>query len=129
MNWVAAVVLLALVECYVFAMLVGRARGRYGILAPAVSGNEAFERYFRVHQNSIEQLVLFIPAVWLFGIYVGPRSAAIIGAVYLLARLIYAVGYIADPKKRGPGAGLTFVSVAILTLGALWGVLRSLISS
>jgi glutathione S-transferase len=129
MNWVAGVVLLSLVEYFVFCALVGRARGKYAVAAPAVSGHPMFERYFRVHQNSLEQLIVFIPAVWLFGVYVSPRGAAALGVIFLVARIIYAVGYIGAPKKRGPGAGLSFLTEMILVIGALYGVIRSVVAS
>ena len=127
MNWVAGVVLLSLIEYLVFGALVGRARGKYAIAAPAVSGHPMFERYFRVHQNSLEQLIVFIPAVWLFGGYVSPLVAAILGAIFIVARIVYAVGYIGAPERRGPGSGLSFLTQIVLVVGALYGVIRSLI--
>ncbi len=129
MNWVAAVVLLALIEYLVLGALVARARGKYAIAAPAVSGHPTFERYFRVHQNSLEQLIVFVPAVWLFGVYLSPLWAAILGVVFLVARALYAASYIGAPERRGPGAGLTFFTELALVTGALIGVIRSLIVS
>lgn len=126
MNWVAGVVLLSLVEYIVFGALVGRARGTYAVAAPAVTGHPLFERYFRVHQNSLEQLIVFIPAVWLFGMYVSATWAAAVGALFLVARVIYGVAYIGSPEKRGPGAVLTAMTEVLLVLGALYGVVRSL---
>ena len=75
MEIVAVVIALALLEFVVFGMLVGRARGRYGVNAPAVSGHEIFDRYFRVHYNTMEMLVTFVPSIWLFGLYVSPQWA------------------------------------------------------
>lgn len=127
MNWVALVVLLALIEYFVFGALVGRARGRYAVAAPAVTGHPLFERYFRVHQNSLEQLIVFVPAVWLFGLYVSALWAAIVGAVFLAARILYAVGYIAAPERREAGAVLSGITEAVLLIGALVGVIRSIV--
>lgn len=129
MNWVAAVILLALVEYFVLGGLVGRARGKYSIAAPAVSGHPMFERYFRVHQNMLEQLIVFVPAAWLFARYVSAPWAAIIGAVFLLSRILYSVSYIRAPEQRGPGAMVSGVSLLALILGALFGVLRSLLAA
>jgi glutathione S-transferase len=129
MNWVTGVILLSLIEFFVFGALVARARGLYAIAAPAVSGHPMFERYFRVHQNSLEQLIVFIPAVWLCGAYLSPLLAAILGAIFLVARVVYAVGYIGAPERRGPGAGLTFLTELVLLIGALYGVIRALIVS
>ena len=121
MEPVAVVILLALIEYVVFGMLVGRARGKYGVHAPAVAGHEVFERYFRVHQNTLEMLVVFVPAMWLFGTYVDPTWAALLGLVYVVGRILYLRGYVADPAKREIGFGLSVLPVIVLLLGALWG--------
>jgi glutathione S-transferase len=126
MLWIALVVLLSLLEFMVFGILVGRARARYKILAPATSGDPVFERTFRVHYNTLEMLVVFIPAIWLFGMYLNPRWGAIIGAVFLVGRAVYAAGYIRAPEKRELGAALSIAAVIILLIGAVVGVVRSL---
>ena len=126
MLWIALVVLLSLLEFMVFGMLVGGARARYKIEAPATSGHPIFERTFRVHYNTLELLVVFIPAIWLFGMYLNPRWGAIIGVVFLVGRALYAAGYIRAPEKREIGAMLSFGSVAVLLVGAIFGVVRSL---
>jgi uncharacterized membrane protein YecN with MAPEG domain len=129
MIWVHIAIVLALLEYLVFAMLVGRARMKYAIAAPAVTGNSTFERYFRVQQNTLEQLIVFVPAALLFARYASPIWAAVFGATYLLGRIIYAAGYIQAPEKRGPGAGLTFLSNIALVVGALWGLIRAALVS
>jgi glutathione S-transferase len=126
MLWIALVILLALVECMIFGMLVGSARQRYNIAAPATVGHPVFERTFRVHYNTLELLVVFVPAIWLFGMYLNPRWGAIIGAVFLVGRALYAIGYIRDPGKREVGAMLSFAAVSVLVVGALFGVVRAL---
>ena len=123
MHLVALVGLLALLQYMVFAMLVGRARGKYGVKAPAVTGHEVFERYFRVQQNTLELLVVFLPALWLFALYVSATWAAVLGAAYLVGRVLYLRGYVADPSKREIGFGLSFLPVLALVIGALVGVL------
>ena len=128
MLWIALVILLALVEYMVFGFLVGGARARYKISAPATTGHPDFERTFRVHYNTLEMLVVFIPAIWLFGMYLNPRWGAIIGAVFLVGRATYAVGYIRAPEKREIGALLSFLSLAVLLCGALFGVIRVLLT-
>jgi uncharacterized MAPEG superfamily protein len=119
MDLVTLVLVLALLQYVVFAMLVGSARGKYGVKAPAVSGHEIFERYFRVQQNTLELLVVFVPAVWLFGQYVSANWAAILGAVYLVGRIVYLRGYVADPARRGAGFGLSFLPIALMLIGIL----------
>jgi glutathione S-transferase len=128
MDWVAIVVLLALLECYAFGILVGRARGRYNVPAPAIAGHPIFERYMRVHQNTLEQLVVFVPAVWIFGHYLSPRLAAGLGLVFLIGRLVYFRGYVEEPEKRAPGALLSALAILVLVLGALFGAIRALAS-
>jgi uncharacterized MAPEG superfamily protein len=127
MEPVAVVIALALIEYTVFGLLVGRARGRFGIAAPAVTGHEVFERYFRVHQNTLELLVAFIPAIWLFGAYVNPTWAALLGLVYVVARIAYLRGYVADPARRELGFAFSVLPIFVLLLGALYGAARQLL--
>ena len=127
MELVAVVIVLALLEFVVFGALVGRARGRYGVKAPATGGHEIFDRYFRVHYNTMEMLVVFVPAIWLFGLYVSPRWGAILGAVFLVGRILYLRGYVADPSKREFGFGLSVLPVVVLLIGALLGAVRVLL--
>ena len=103
---------------------VGRARGRYGIKAPAVTGHELFERAYRIQMNTLENAALMLPALWLFAGFVSDLGAAVLGGLWIAARVWYAVAYQNDPKKRGPGFGLAMLAFAGLWLGALWGVLR-----
>jgi glutathione S-transferase len=119
MDLVALVLALALLQYIVFAVLVGRARGTYGVKAPAVTGHEVFERYFRVQQNTLELLVIFVPAVWLFGQYVSTTWAAVLGAVYLLGRVLYLKSYVADPAKRGAGFGLSMLPIMAMVIGVM----------
>jgi uncharacterized MAPEG superfamily protein len=125
MEPVVIVILLALAQYMVLAALVGRARVKYGVRAPAITGNEAFERVFRVHQNTLENLAIFIPAVWIFAVYLRPGWAAGLGAVFLLARIEYARGYITAADKRGIGAGISGFVLITLVLGGLIGVGRN----
>ncbi len=121
MEYATIIMMLALIQCMFFSMQVGAARAKDGIDAPATTGNEHFERVFRVHQNTIEQLILFIPAIYAFSAYVSPIWGAGIGVVYLIGRFIYSNNYVQDPKKRGPGMMLTMLPNAILILGGLIG--------
>ena len=127
MELVFAVILLALVEYIVFTGLVGRARGKYKVPAPAMTGHPDFERANRVHQNTLESLIVFIPALWIFGLYLSPLWGAALGVLFIIARAIYAVGYLRAAEKRGPGAGLTGLVNIALVVGALVGVVRALV--
>jgi glutathione S-transferase len=119
MNLVTIILVLALLQYIAFAMLVGGARGKYGVKAPAITGNETFERYFRVQQNTLELLVVFVPAIWLFGQSVSSLWAAILGGVYLVGRVVYFKSYVADPAKRSAGFGLSFLPIALMLIGVL----------
>ena len=121
MNGVAAIIGLALLEYTIFGALVGRARGTYAVPAPATTGDATFERYFRVHQNSLEALIVFIPALVLFADYVSVSIAVALGIIFLIGRIIYAAGYISAAEKRAPGALITFVINGILILGSVLG--------
>jgi len=103
---------------------VGRARGIYGIKAPAVTGHEMFERAYRIQMNTLESAAPMLPALWLYAAFIGDRGAAMMGAVWLVARIWYAIAYYIDPAKRGAGFGLSFLAFVGLWLGALWGVAR-----
>lgn len=119
MPYVTIITVLALLQFFWFGLAVGRARAKYNVPAPAMSGNEVFERHFRVHMNTLEQLVMFLPALWIFAHSVNPTWAAGLGAVYLVGRFIYAASYVRDPKSRGIGFGLTFLPIAVMLV---WGL-------
>lgn len=123
MPYVALVTVLALLEFQCFGLMVARARGRFGIKAPATTGNEVFDRYFRVQMNTLEQLVLFLPSLWMFAHSVSPIWAAALGAVFVIGRAIYAASYIRDPKTRGLGFALTALPTLLMLIGiAVWAV-------
>jgi glutathione S-transferase len=127
MHLVAIVILLALLEFVAFGMLVGSARVRYGVKAPATSGHEVFERHFRVHYNTMELLVVFVPAIWLFALYVSPQWGAGLGAVYLVGRIVYLRSYVADPSRRSMGFGMSLLPVLVMLVGALLGAASTLL--
>lgn len=127
MPLVAVVTCLALLQFVIFAMLVGWARGKYGVAAPATSGHPIFERYYRVQMNTLELLAVFLPSLWLFGHFVSETWSAGLGLLFVLGRLLYLLGYVADPKKREIGFGLSFLPVLALLLGALYGAARALL--
>lgn len=127
MAYVDIVTALALLQFIVFGFKVAKARGRHGVKAPATTGNETFERHFRVQQNTLEQLIVFLPGLYLFSHYFSPPVAAALGLVYLIGREVYAATYVKDPAKRDVGYGLTLLPVVILVLGGLIGAVRQLV--
>ena len=124
MPYVAIVTVVALLQFFWFGWQVGVARGKYNIPAPAVSGNEMFERVFRVHMNTLEQLVVFLPALWIFASLISPLWAAGLGAVFIVGRAIYARTYVKDPKSRSVGFAMTALPELALLIGILiWAVM------
>ena len=127
MTYTGIVILVALAQYVGFMLAVGRARGTYSIEAPSVTGNEIFERYYRVQQNTVEQLVIFLPAMIAFAYFVGDAWAAIVGVVFVVGRLVYFRAYVADPTRRGPGMLLTFIPNVVLVAGGLVGAALGLL--
>jgi glutathione S-transferase len=125
MPLIHIVVGLALAQFVFFCFAVGKARGTYKVSAPATTGNEMFERYFRVQMNTLELLVVFVPAIVLFGQYFGSYLATALGVVYLIGRLIYFTSYVKDPKSRSVGYGLSALPVFVLLAGAIFGAIRA----
>lgn len=128
MELVAIVAALALLQYMRFVWLAGSARGRFGVPAPAITGNEDFERQLRVQSNTVEQLVIFLPALFLFAHYVHSSAAAGLGVVFIVGRALYGRAYVTDPARRGPGFGLTILANLSLTLGTLIGAALALFS-
>src|SRR6186997_754921 len=127
MAWVTIVAMLALLEYFFFSIKVGQARGKYGVKAPATTGNEHFERYHRVHQNTLEQLIMFIPGLFVFATLVSPYWAPGIGLLFIIGRALYFNLYIGDPDKRGPGVALSVLASAVLVIGSLVAAILTLL--
>ena len=113
---------LTLIVYQVLTVNVGRARIKYKIMPPAMSGDENFERVVRVQQNTLEQLVFFLPGLWLFSFYVSPLWGAGLGTVWLIGRIIFAWGYYQATEKRVAGFAISTLSGITLVLGALVGI-------
>jgi glutathione S-transferase len=127
MAWVTIVAMLALLEYFYFSIQVGQARGKFGVKAPATTGNEQFERYHRVHQNTMEQLVMFLPSLFTFATLVSQTWAAILGVVFIIGRAVYFNLYISNPDKRGPGVLISLLATATLIFGSLIGAVMMLV--
>lgn len=114
---VATVLLLA-----AMTIVVGRARGRYGVRAPATTGHDGFERAFRTQANTVEAALMFLPALWTASSFGDPVVASVFGAVWLFARIVYAVTYLDPAKKRTFGFALSSLATLMLVGQALWGI-------
>lgn len=123
----ALVTCLALLAYFLISFQVGKARATYGVKAPAVSGNPEFERIYRVQMNTLEWMPVFLPALWLFAIYVSDAIAATLGVVWIIGRILYMIGYTKAANKRGPGFGIQASAAIILWIGATIGILWRLI--
>jgi glutathione S-transferase len=126
MVWVEIVTVAALLQYIAFSWVVGRARVRYSVSAPAIAGHPVFERYFRVHQNTVEQLVVFLPALWLFALRVDPAWAAGLGFIYLAGRLLYFYSYTRDPKNRSLGFAMSALPTLVMLAWVLVAAIGSL---
>ena len=123
--WPALATQLAVILAFFTFFQVGQARGRYGILPPAMQGPAEFERILRVQANTVEHLVLFLPSLWMFSLYVSSFWGGILGLLWVIARIVYIIGYRRSTPGRMPGMLLSVVILAILMFGGLAGIIYS----
>ncbi len=118
-SYVALITIAALLVYVWMGIRVGRARAKSGVAAPAMTGDPILERHIRVHYNTLEWLPIFLAGLWLFAIYWNDLVAAALGVVWIVGRIVYALGYVSDPKKREVGFLIQFAATAVLVFGAL----------
>lgn len=123
MDFVAFVTLLLLAQYLFFMAMTGKARDELGIKAPATTGDDVFERILRVQLNTLEQLMLTLPAMWLCTHYFSASFAGIMGLVFFTGRVLYRKAYIADPSTRGTGMMMGFLANVLLLICAAFGVI------
>jgi glutathione S-transferase len=123
----ALVTLLALFLYFGLGIGVGVARVKYKVKPPQITGDENFERVFRTHQNTLEQIVLFLPSLWLFSFYQNPVWGAAIGGVWVLGRIGYAWGYYVEADKRVIGNAIASLSLIALLIGSGIGIVSKLL--
>ena len=119
MEAVVIVTVLALVQYTVFGIQVGGAHQKYGVKLPSMIGDEQFERVNRVHQNTLEQLVMFLPALWMYGHFVNPLWGAGLGVVYLIGRMLFRAAYLKDPATRAMGFMLSWLPSGVMLIWVL----------
>jgi uncharacterized membrane protein YecN with MAPEG domain len=127
--WTSLVTLITLIVYLVLTIRVSAARAKYKIAPPQMSGDPNFERVLRVQQNTLEQLPLFLPSLWIFAQFVSSVWAAAIGAAWIVGRIAYAWGYYQAPEKRTLGFGINSLATTVLLGGALVGVIWHLLQS
>ena len=126
-NFTALVTLLSVILYFWIGCRVGQARVRFGVKAPATTGNPDFERAFRIQMNTLEWMPVFLPAIWLAAIYVSDIGAALLGLVWIAGRVLYMRGYSAAAEKRETGFFMQAIAAGLLWLAALVGVLVSML--
>jgi glutathione S-transferase len=115
MHWTTLVSLAALAVYAWMLTNAGRAREKHKVPAPSMDGPVEFLSAHRVQANTVEQMVLFFPALWLCAFWLSDFWAALGGAIWVVGRILYALAYYRDPKKRTLGFMVTsFGSVALL---------------
>ncbi len=124
MGAVVLVTVVALVLFLWISLRVATGRGKYGVAAPAMTGQPDFERMVRVQANTLEQLVPFLAGLWLCALFFDKWTAVILGVVWIIGRLWYALSYWQDAKKRTPGFTIAFLATALLLLAAAVGGIR-----
>ncbi len=122
--WPAALTLLTLALLLWVAGIVGHYRGKYGIAAPAVTGNPHFERAYRVQMNTIENTLVFLPALWLAALWGSSTVVAACGLLWLVGRIVYALAYLKDPATRSLGFGISSFASVVLMGSAAYGLVR-----
>ncbi len=118
----ALITLLTVLLMFVTSVIVGKARVKYEIMAPATSGHDMFDRAYRVQMNTLEAAAMMLPSLWVYAIFNGETGAFAMGVIWLVGRAWYAQSYLTNPVRRGPGFGIAFVALAGLWFGALVGL-------
>ena len=129
LHWTALVTVAAILVYFYIALAVAKARQKFGVPAPAMSGNPDFERIFRVQMNTLEWMPIFLPLLWLCAYYMSDRGAAIIGLIWIVGRILYMRGYAVAADRRETGFRIQGFACAVLLIGALAGIIPALIHS
>ncbi|MDH5620172.1 MAG: MAPEG family protein [Gammaproteobacteria bacterium] len=119
MEATVIITFLVLAQYVLFGIQVGGMRVKHGVQGPATTGHEEFERMNRVHMNTMEQLVVFLPALWIHAQYANPLWGAALGLVFIVGRFLYRAEYLKDPGSRSPGFTMSFIPSAVLLIWAL----------
>ncbi|MFY2764164.1 MAPEG family protein [Arenimonas sp. MALMAid1274] len=121
--YIALITLLTVLLLMATLIMVGRARGRYGIKAPATTGHEGFERIFRVQGNTQEAALMFLPALWVAAEFGAVWLAATLGALWLLGRVWYVLAYANPARSRAMPFTVAGLANVVLVAQGLWGVI------
>lgn len=114
---------------FILAFNVGKARMKYGVKAPATTGEPTFERIYRVQMNTLESAICFLPSLWVFAAFMKDGWAGIVAAVWIVGRIVYAVTYQRDASKRSAGFAIGALALMVALLGGACGVVRALLAA
>ena len=126
-KFTTLVTLLAVLFYFWIGFRVGQARAKFGIKAPATTGNPDFERAYRVQMNTLEWMPIFLPAIWLAALYASDVFAAAAGLVWIAGRVLYLQGYTQAAEKRETGFFVQAIAAGVLWATALIGVIKSIL--
>jgi glutathione S-transferase len=126
-HFTALVTCLAILFYFFTSIQVSKARVKFGVKVPATSGNPDFERVFRVQMNTLEWMPIFLPALWLFAIYISDVGAAVLGLVWIAGRILYLIGYSEAAARRGRGFGIQAGAAILLWVGSLGAIVWRLV--
>jgi glutathione S-transferase len=116
------VTIVSLLVYFTQGIMVGVARSKFKVSPPTTTGNPDFERYFRVHYNTLEQLPIFLATLWIFALTINVTAANILGLVWSLARIAFAYGYYKEAGLRRPGGVVSSIVGIILIIGSIIGI-------
>jgi glutathione S-transferase len=119
--------LIALIIYFTQGIMVGTARIKHKIEAPKTQGNDDFERIFRVHYNTLEQMPIFITCLWFFALLISSTVAGWLGLLWSAGRIGYMIGYYKAAKLRSYGGTISSLTMLVLLLGSLWAVVSRMI--
>lgn len=122
LQWTTWLTLAVLCMSIWNVMTVGRLRNVHQVKAPAMDGPPEFLRAVRVQTNTVEQMIIFLPALWLCAVWTSDMVAALLGAVWLIGRIMYALAYLKDASKRSMGFLISSLAVVALMLGVVAGL-------
>jgi glutathione S-transferase len=121
----AAVTVLTALICQGTAILVARTRHRFHVPPPAMTGAPEVERALRVQGNTVEQVLFFLPSLWMAVLYFGGWAPPILGLIWCLGRVLFAVGYMSAANRRGPGFMIGTLATIILVILAIIGIVQA----
>jgi len=127
-QFTSMVTILVVLFYFFIATRVPLARRKFDVQLPAITGHPDFERVFRIHQNTLEWMPIFLPSLWLCAIYLSDAGAAILGVVWIVGRSFYYLGYAREVRGRLPGFFIQSIACFLLLVGAIAGMVLAFVA-